>query len=218
MPPGHPNPLIGPLELQLTCSVRMQDDDRQILELSVCRCGLSCPAQDLCQAAAKLTPRRPPAGPVTDWWNWPVNGTELCHTCDHVFSTNLPWTAVRCEPLSLFGLEGGREQADPAGSRSSCCGVGVMMVIDLFSKRLSIVPIRSKLQDDVLAGPIEGIHKMGEKPELFCSDDEGSLNRNSNVLKEYIEEQGMEMYGITQNSNTSGVSRESQSNRQRYGA
>ena len=81
------------------------------------------------------------------------------------------------------------------------------MVIVLFSNRLSIVPIRSKLQDDVLAGPIEGINTMGEKPELSYSDDEGSLN--SNVLKEYIEEQGMEMYGITQNSNTSGVSGES---------
>ena len=67
-----------------------------------------------------------------------------------------------------------------------------MVVIDIFSKYLVIVPIKSKLQDDVLAGLIEGINKMGKKPELIYSDDEGSLN--SNVIKEYIEEQGMEIH------------------------
>ena len=59
-----------------------------------------------------------------------------------------------------------------------------MVVIDIFSKFAVVVPIKSKLQDDVLAGIIEGINKMGKKPELIYSDDEGSLN--SNVIKEYI--------------------------------
>ena len=67
-----------------------------------------------------------------------------------------------------------------------------MVVIDIFSKYLVIVPIKSKLQDDVLAGLIEGIHKIGKAPELIYSDDEGSLN--SNVIKEYIAEQGMEIH------------------------
>ena len=36
------------------------------------------------------------------------------------FPMNLPWTAARCEPFLLFALDGGREQAGPAGSPSSC--------------------------------------------------------------------------------------------------
>ena len=67
-----------------------------------------------------------------------------------------------------------------------------MVVIDIFSKFAVVVPIKSKLQDDVLAGIIEGINKMGKKPELIYSDDEGSLN--SNVIKEYIESQKIEIH------------------------
>ena len=67
-----------------------------------------------------------------------------------------------------------------------------MVVIDIFSKFAVVVPIKSKLQDDVLAGIIEGINKMGKKPELIYSDDEGSLN--SNVIKEYIESQKIKIH------------------------
>ena len=67
-----------------------------------------------------------------------------------------------------------------------------MVVIDIFSKFAVVVPIKSKLQDDVLAGILEGINKMGKKPELIYSDDEGSLN--SNVIKEYIESQKIEIH------------------------
>ena len=42
-----------------------------------------------------------------------------------------------------------------------------MVVIDIFSKLAVVVPIKSKLQDDVLAGIIEGINKMGKKTSLF---------------------------------------------------
>ena len=55
------------------------------------------------------------------------------------------------------------------------------------------------LQDDVLAGIIEGINKMGKQNELIYSDDEGSLN--SHVIKEYIENQNRN----TQNPNTSSI-------------
>ena len=71
-------------------------------------------------------------------------------------------------------------------------GVG-MVVIDIFSKFAVVAPIKSKLQDDVLAGIIEGINKMGKKPELFYSDDKGSLNSNV-IIKEYIESQKKEIH------------------------
>ena len=64
--------------------------------------------------------------------------------------------------------------------------------MNIFSKFAVVVPIKSKLQDDVLAGIMEGINKMGKKPELIYSDDEGSLN--SNVINEYIESQKIEIH------------------------
>ena len=51
-----------------------------------------------------------------------------------------------------------------------------LVVIDIFSKFAVVVPITSKQPPDLLAGIMEGINKMGKKPELVYSDEEGSLN------------------------------------------
>ena len=43
-----------------------------------------------------------------------------------------------------------------------------MVVIDIFSKVAVVVPIKSNLQDDVLAGIIEGINtKWAKSPKSF---------------------------------------------------
>ena len=47
-----------------------------------------------------------------------------------------------------------------------------LIMIDVFSKFMAVVPI------------MEGVQKMGGKPQRFYSDEEGSLN---SVVKEYLE-------------------------------
>ena len=67
-----------------------------------------------------------------------------------------------------------------------------LVVIDIFSKFAVVVPIKSKQPPDLLAGIMEGINKMGKKPELVYSDEEGSLN--SGVLKEYFDKEKIETH------------------------
>ena len=54
--------------------------------------------------------------------------------------------------------------------------IGLVM-IDIFSKFAVVVPIKSKQPPDLLAGIMEGINKMGKKPELVYSDEEGSFKQ-----------------------------------------
>ena len=49
-------------------------------------------------------------------------------------------------------------------------------MVDIFTKYITVVPLLSKKEADVLAGIIEAIHNMGGKPKTIYSDDEGSLN------------------------------------------
>ena len=69
--------------------------------------------------------------------------------------------------------------------------IGLVM-IDIFSKFAVVVPIKSKQPPDLLAGIMEGINKMGKKPELVYSDEEGSLN--SGVSKEYFDKEKIETH------------------------
>jgi hypothetical protein len=50
------------------------------------------------------------------------------------------------------------------------------LMIDVFSKYMTIVPLESKQTNEVLAGIKEGIENMGGKPETFYTVDEGALN------------------------------------------
>ena len=67
-----------------------------------------------------------------------------------------------------------------------------LVVIDIFSKFAVVVPIKSKQPPDLLAGIMEGINKMGKKPELVYSDKEGSLN--GGVLKEHFDKEKIETH------------------------
>ena len=67
-------------------------------------------------------------------------------------------------------------------------------MIDIFSKFAVVVPIKSKQPPDLLAGIMEGINRMGKKPELEYSDEQGSLN--SGVLKEYFDKEKIETHQI----------------------
>ena len=67
-----------------------------------------------------------------------------------------------------------------------------MIMIDVFSKFMAVMAIKSKEPHDVLAGIMEGIQKMGGKPQRFYSDEEGSLN--SGVVQEYLDKESIEIH------------------------
>ena len=51
-----------------------------------------------------------------------------------------------------------------------------MLMIDVVDKFMHVVPIHSKQGRDVASGMIESLHKMGKKPEIIYTDDEGALS------------------------------------------
>ena len=67
-----------------------------------------------------------------------------------------------------------------------------MIMIDVFSKLMAVMAIKSNKPPDVLAGVMKGIQKMGGKPQRFYSDEEGSLN--SGVVKEYLDKENIEIH------------------------
>ena len=71
-----------------------------------------------------------------------------------------------------------------------------MLCIDIFTKYAVVVPIKSKAEDDIAAGIIECLHKMGKKPEILYTDDEGALHKPS--IQTYFKENNIFHY-ITRN-------------------
>ena len=67
-----------------------------------------------------------------------------------------------------------------------------LVLIDIFSKYATVVPIKSKEPPDVLAGIMEGLQKIGDKPKMFYSDEEGSLY--SKTVIEYLEGEKIEIH------------------------
>ena len=61
-----------------------------------------------------------------------------------------------------------------------------LLLIDIFSKFMVVVPLFSKQPQDLLDGLEEGLKDMGGKPESIYTDDEGSLN--SKLLQDYFKE------------------------------
>ena len=61
-----------------------------------------------------------------------------------------------------------------------------LLIIDIFSKFMIVVPLFSKQPQDLLDGIEEGFKDMGGKPESIYTDDEGSLN--SKLLQDYFKE------------------------------
>ena len=67
-----------------------------------------------------------------------------------------------------------------------------LILIDIFSKYATVIPIASKQPPDVLAGIMEGIKKMDGKPKMIYSDEEGSLF--SSVITDYLDEEKIELH------------------------
>ena len=62
-----------------------------------------------------------------------------------------------------------------------------MVMIDIFSKYAVVIPLPSKETGDIASGILEGINKMGKKPDIIYTDDEGALS--TTAMKEYFEKQ-----------------------------
>ena len=66
--------------------------------------------------------------------------------------------------------------------------IGLMM-IDIFSKYMTVVPLETKQTRDLLAGIKEAFGYMGKKPEVIYSDDEGALN--SKEIQNYFKNENI---------------------------
>ena len=66
--------------------------------------------------------------------------------------------------------------------------VGLLM-IDIFTKYMVVVPILSKGEGDIASGMMEALKKMNGKPELLYTDDETALN--TQAIQDYLKEQGI---------------------------
>ena len=67
-----------------------------------------------------------------------------------------------------------------------------LVLIDIFTKYAVVIPINSKQPDDILAGMMEGINKMGKKPKKIYSDEESSLK--TETITSYLEEEKIELH------------------------
>jgi len=61
-----------------------------------------------------------------------------------------------------------------------------MLFIDIFTKYCQVVVINSKKNEDILAGLLEGLNKMGGNPQVIYSDDEPSFTTKD--FQELLEE------------------------------
>ena len=67
------------------------------------------------------------------------------------------------------------------------------LMVDVFSKYMIVVPIKSKSEGDVASALIEGFNKMGRrKCKLLYTDDEGALNTNYKSIQDYLKEHNIE--------------------------
>ena len=62
-----------------------------------------------------------------------------------------------------------------------------LLVIDIFTKYMTVVPLSSKTEPAVLEGIKKAIENMGHKPRVVYSDDEGALN--GKTIQRYFNEE-----------------------------
>ena len=60
-----------------------------------------------------------------------------------------------------------------------------LIIIDTFSKYATVIPMKGKTPLDIITGIMEGFVKMGGKPKILYSDNEGAFN--SKLFREYCD-------------------------------
>ena len=76
-----------------------------------------------------------------------------------------------------------------------------MLMIDIFDKFMHVVALKGKKEEDLASGMIECLHKMGKKPKLIYTDDEGAMN--TEAIQKYLQEQNIEHYRTRAHANFS---------------
>ena len=56
--------------------------------------------------------------------------------------------------------------------------------IDIFTKYAVVVPLENKQPEEITKGLFKAVNKMGKKPKIIYTDEEGSFN--SNYFQEYL--------------------------------
>ena len=69
-----------------------------------------------------------------------------------------------------------------------------LVLIDIFSNYAVVLPIASRTPPDLLAGILEGIQKMGEKPKMIYSDEESSLIGDRVDIRGALKDRGIELH------------------------
>ena len=67
-----------------------------------------------------------------------------------------------------------------------------LVLIDIFTKYAVVIPIKSKTPPDVLGGTMEALQKMGKKPKMVYSDEEGSLM--SSEIQEFFKKENIQLH------------------------
>ena len=61
--------------------------------------------------------------------------------------------------------------------------------IDIFTKYAVVVPLENKQPEEITKGLFKAVNKMGKKPKIIYTDEEGSFN--SNYFQEYLKKVGI---------------------------
>ena len=74
-------------------------------------------------------------------------------------------------------------------------------MIDVFSRFMHVVPIKGKDEANIASGMIEAFHKMGGKPQILYTDDEGALQKEA--IREYLDKEGIHHHRTRAHANFS---------------
>ena len=115
---------------------------------------------------------------------------------------------TRCRPVGSIAKSSVQQTSSPDAPVVSYCGSALvdlfftgdwdtseeveakqikpagMMIIDVFTKYIVIIPLDGKNTDQISLGIVEGFHKMGHKPEVMCTDDESAFS--SDTIQKYL--------------------------------
>ena len=67
-----------------------------------------------------------------------------------------------------------------------------MLMVGIFDKFMHAVPIKGRKEEGLASGMIKCLHKMGKKPDLIYTDDEGAMNKKA--IQKYLTDENIEHY------------------------
>ena len=74
-------------------------------------------------------------------------------------------------------------------------------MIDVFSRFMVVVPIKNKNEANIASGILEGFNKMGGKPKILYTDDEGPLQKEA--IQKYLNDEGIQHHRTRAHANFS---------------